>query len=248
VKPVVSEQPTANSVYVRKDRVEHTVEKTAGAAPRVRVNVTVDTDGSVAGAGKADISNAELKSHLDKRLDSVGREFSDLQNENDGLKHDLAQVMSNMARKVDPLFFQWIFVILGTGSVDAAAKELNVPGATFAERLQKFVARGGEYKKLYSMVGIRKKGTGRRRMVGFNEVLAQHQGDLALAEPNVLRELLDGLEELDAANWRKMRAELIEIVRSELPEDPEEYCLSCRPIRSIGCDGRSNCSSNNSSP
>lgn len=166
-----------------------------------------------------DITVLELKTHLDHRFDTLGREFSDLQKENEALKQDLARVLSNLARKVDPVFFQWIFVILGTGSVNAAARALDVPGATFADRLQRYVARGGVYKTLFAMVGARRKGAGQRRIERFNELFEGHQGEPAVGGPGVWRELLDGLEALNGANWKAMREELIGIVRTEYPEE-----------------------------
>lgn len=165
-----------------------------------------------------DISNLELKKHFDGRFDTLGRNYADLQSENQALKQDLAQVLSNISRQVEPKFFQWIFVILGAGSVNAAAKILKIPGSTFADQLKEYVAKGGLYRVLYSMLGVRKKGAGRKRIERFNELFKEHQGEKTVAEPNVLRELLDGLEALNGANWKGMREELITIVKAELPE------------------------------
>lgn len=165
-----------------------------------------------------DMTHAELREHLDRRLDNVGRDFSDLQRENESLKQDLAQVLASIARQVTPEFFQWVFVILGTGSVNAAAQRLGIPGSTFAERVKEYVKRGGVYKTLYSMLGVRRKGAGRRQIERFNELFGEHQGQQSIAEPGILRELLDGIEDLNEENWRSMREELIEIAREGLPE------------------------------
>ena len=166
-----------------------------------------------------DISNVELKAHFDRRFDTVGHMFSDLEQENAALKQNLAQVLSNLARQVETEFFQWIYVILAAGSVNAAAQKLGIPGSTFDERLKAYVAKGGLYATLFAMVGVRAKGVGRKSIERFNEDFAAHQGAQAVAEPNVLRELLDGLEALNGSNWKTVRDELIEIVRSELPEE-----------------------------
>ena len=174
--------------------------------------------GHVCRSAQPDMTHAELKEHLDRRLDNVGREFSDLQRENDSLKQDLAQVLASIARQVTPEFFQWVFVILGTGSVNAAAQRLGIPGSTFADRVKEYVKRGGVYKTLYSMLGVRRKGAGRKQIERFNELFDEHQGQQAVAEPGVLRELLDGIEDLNEENWKSMRDELIEIARRELPE------------------------------
>jgi hypothetical protein len=161
----------------------------------------------------------QTAAHLDPRFDTLGRKFVDMQRENDALKQDLAQVLANLARRVEPEFFQWIFVILGCGSVSEAARRLDIPGSTFADRLNKYVAQGGVYKTLYSMVGVRNAGVGRGRIERFNEMFGKHQGVQAVAEPDVLRELLDGLEGLNGANWKGVREELIGLVKSEIPEE-----------------------------
>ncbi len=187
--------------------------------------LTLEGGGLTGGCGelcrtiRPDITNVELKNHLDRRLDTVGTRVSELELENTKLKQDLSQVLANLARQVEPEFFQWIFVILAAGSVNAAAQILGVPGSTFAGKLKEYMGRGGLYATLYSLVGIRNKGAGRKRIVRFNELFAEHQGKQGVAEPDVLRELLDGLEELNGANWKAMRKELIGIVKSEFPED-----------------------------
>lgn len=175
--------------------------------------------GQVCKGAAVDISHAELRDHFDRRFDRVGREFSDLERENKQLKQDLAQVLANVARQVEPEFFQWIFVILGTGSVNAAARVLKVPGSTFAGRLKEYADRGGLYETLFSMVAVRRKGVGQRRIERFNELFKEHQGVTMAATPDVLMELLDGLEGLNEDNWEGMREELIALVRGELPED-----------------------------
>lgn len=175
--------------------------------------------GEVCKGAVVDISHAELRDHFDRRFDRVGREFADLESENKQLKQDLAQVLANVSRQVEPEFFQWIFVILGTGSVNAAARVLKVPGSTFAGRLKEYADRGGLYETLFSMVAARRKGVGQRRIERFNEMFKEHQGVAMAATPDVLMELLDGLESLNAANWKELRKELIAVVRGELPED-----------------------------
>jgi len=155
--------------------------------------------------------------HTDQRFDTLGHEFSDMQRENDVLKQDLAQALANLARQVEPEFFQWIFVILGTGSVNAAAHVLKIPSSTFDKHLKAYVARGGLYETLYKMVAVWKKGGGRIQIEQFNETFGKHQGVQAVAEPDVLRDLLDGLEAQNGANWKAVRDELIGIVKDEFP-------------------------------
>lgn len=167
----------------------------------------------------ADITNVELRDHLAGRFDNVTTDFAALQKENDLLKQQLAAVLAKMARQVAPEFFQWIFLILAAGSASAAARKLGLAISTFDERLKGYVERGGLYRTLFSLVAVRRKGTGRRQIERFNELFEEHQGEESWSEPNVLRDLLDGLEGLNASNWKSVREELMEVIRGELPEE-----------------------------
>ncbi len=163
--------------------------------------------------GVQDLAIKEIKAHFDSRIDQVGRDFAVLSRENAELKRGLASVLSDLARKVDPEYFQWIFVILGTGSNRAAARLLGLSNSSFDKRLKRYVARGGLYGVLYSMVQVRFNQVGRKRMERFNELYLNHQGAQAVAEEDAVTELLNGLEDMHEGNWQGMRDELIGIAR-----------------------------------
>ena len=210
LKPVVSEQPTANSVHVPKDRVEHTVEKTAVAARAVRFSFTLDGETVGAGCTKADISNVELGERLEKRLDVVGREFAQVKRENESLKADAARVFAAAAVKVKPEYFRWILAVLGAGSVSGASKLLGKPNATFDAQLKKQARQGGAYRKLYEFVAVRRK-LGVKSFAQFNEEFAKHQPE-AMGDENVLKDVLEGLELLNGDNWVSVRKELMGLI------------------------------------
>jgi hypothetical protein len=160
-----------------------------------------------------DISNREMKQHLDTRFDTFGHEYTRLKAENEQLKGQLAQVIANIARQVDSEYFKWIYMILASGSVSKAAAALKIPNSSFAKRLKTCAARGGLYRMLFDLTAVRK-GCGIKSIEGYNPEFAGHQA-AALQTTDAVQELLDGLEALNAANWQKLRDELIELVRSD---------------------------------
>jgi len=173
--------------------------------------------GVVGGQG-GDITNKDVVAHMDRRFDTLGHEYSDLQRENVELKQNLAQVLANIGKKVDPEFLQWIFVILGCGSVNGAARRLGISGSTFDQRLKAYVERGGLYRTLYLTLGVRRKGVGQKSIVRFNELLKAHQQGVTDVDDSFWRELLDGLEALNGKNWQTVRDELIVIVKGAMTE------------------------------
>ncbi len=160
-----------------------------------------------------DISNLELKQHIDSRMDSVGRKFADLEAENERLKGDMAKIIANIASQVDPEYFKWIYIVLASGSVSKAASALDIPNSTFAKRLKDGSARGGLYQTLFDLT-TKRKGCGVKSVEHYNPEFAAHQSSDFQTVDSV-QELLNGLEALNAANWQKMRGELIELVRSD---------------------------------
>lgn len=160
------------------------------------------------------ITNLELKRHFDVRIDSVGRRFSDLEVENERLKGDLAKMIANIASQVDPEYFKWIYMVLASGSVSKASTALNIPNSTFDKDLKNYSARGGMYKTLFDLIKVRR-GCGVKSIEGYNPEFVEHQGE-ACRDPGAIKDLLCGLEALNAANWKQVRDELIDLVKNDL--------------------------------
>lgn len=165
-----------------------------------------------------DISVRDLKGHLDGRLDTLGERVVALNQENETLKQNLTRVLTEFARRVDPEFLAWVFVILAAGSVRGAAKALKLPKSTLDERIKQYADRGGVYRLLFSALDIRRKGMGQGQVEGFNELLLRHQPQSRVPGPDVWRELLDGLQALNAENWREVQAELVDLLLAENPD------------------------------
>lgn len=168
---------------------------------------------------RRDITRVDLKEHFDRRFDTLGQEYSGLQRENQELKQNLARVFVSIGQRVDTEFLHWVFVILGQGTVSAAAKHLGIKGSTFDKRLKAYVDRGGLYRTLYLMTGVRRKGSGQKKIDGFNELLLKHQNGAKIGDFGAWKELLDGLEAMNAKNWQGMRDELIDLAKEALVEE-----------------------------
>jgi len=166
------------------------------------------------------VSGGEVIRHIDRRLDSLGTEYSGLKRENEVLKQNLAAQLAAIGQKVDAEFFHWIVVILGAGSVLAASKRLKIPNSSLADGLKKYAAKGELYRTLLAMVEARQRGVGKRSIERFNEEFAEHQppGDRFKTDLDLLRALLDGLQEMKPGNWESMRNELVELVEEGMPE------------------------------
>jgi len=163
---------------------------------------------------KPDLTNLELKSHLDQRFDTIGHEFGSLKEENTALKKDLAQSLSGIAARVEPKYFQWVFTIMGAGSIRGAAKLLGIPHSSLNAKLKQYAAKGGVYTTLFEMIKARR-GSGIKSVEQFTEEFAEHQPE-DFSDPNHISDLLNGLENLNADNWPGVRDELIELVKEEL--------------------------------
>lgn len=193
-------------------------------------NVSLTVSGVQGGCGivcrhVTDLSRRALQQHLDDRFDRVEQEVErirtnvrELEAENALLKQQLVRALVEVARRVEPEFFQWILMILGKGSVSGVARELGLSSSTFDERLKRYADKGGLYRTLYSLVAVRRKGFGVRSVEGFNELFLGHQKSGATDESEVLRRVLDGLEALNPNNFQSVVRELIELIRESLPE------------------------------
>lgn len=160
-----------------------------------------------------DISVKELKGHMDTRLDTLGVEVFAMKQENETLKQNLARVLTEFARRVDPEFLALVFVILAAGSMRGAATALKMPRSTLERRLQHFADRGGVYALLHSTLEIRRKGMGNAPIERFNEVYLDHQQHAEAFGPDLWKDVLEGLEALNSNNWESVRDELMEILK-----------------------------------
>jgi hypothetical protein len=168
----------------------------------------------------ATVSGLEVIHHIDRRFDTLGKEYSGLQKENELLKQRLAEQLMAIGKKVEPKFFHWIVTILGAGSTNAASKLLGIPNSTLAEGMKKFEEKGGLYRTLAAMVRARQQSIGKKSIERFNEEFIDHQrarGDFQ-SDPDLLQTVLEGLEQMDASNWKSVQKELLKMLLEVVPE------------------------------
>ncbi len=162
-----------------------------------------------------DLSVRDLKGHMDTRLDTLAERVVALNQENETLKQNLTRVLTEFARRVDPEFLGWVFVILAAGSMRGAAQALKMPRSTLERRLREYEDRGGVYALLSSTLEIRRKGMGQEPIEKFNELFLDHQPQAESPGPDLWQEVINGLEALSPNNWRQVRDELIEVLRQQ---------------------------------
>jgi hypothetical protein len=173
----------------------------------------------------ADITNSAALEVTTRRLDKIdggianmGKHVVAVEAENSALKEKLANQLATLGRRVEAEFLHWILVILATGSVSAAAKHLAIPNSTFAEKLKRHAERDAVHRTLYSLTAIRRKGIGQKRMEAFSDLFGEHQGERDGTSAEIWKDLLGGLEVMDAGNWQKVRDELLDLVKEQVPE------------------------------
>jgi len=188
---------------------------TAGGdgAPRVRVNVQVDAEGMAGSGGHEEV--AELREHLDKRLDVVADEMGELREENEDLKAMQAEGLFNFVNKVDPDELRVFFAILKYGDQSKAARALGIKDSTFRDRIRRWRGMAPAYRAMYRLIAWRK-AVGRKILVPFNETMVGPDAGSGGDRVALLRQILEGLRAMKGSNWDGVRDELEEAIREEL--------------------------------
>ena len=168
---------------------------------------------------------------------AVAKGSYELRQENEELRRLAADGYLKFARTVDPVDFSCFIFILAYGDRAKAARVLNMKQRTFYERVDGWATRGSVYERMLALVKCRKeslsKGTvplGASVQSGgtseaenpetIQAVLDRvHGRNVAQRDyPDVLREILNALVEMNAKNWSAIRTELIEGIREEVPQ------------------------------
>lgn len=159
-------------------------------------------------------------SHHRELIDTVEAGFTVIKNrvqslkdENIALQASLSEQLQQIGAKVEPEFLSWVITILAAGSVSRAAKRLGIPNSSFDEKVKKYATRGGAYQALFSLIRIRQKGLGKKKVERFNDDWEDHQPEnFDNDQTELLRDLIDALNGLNAKNWSNVRDEMREIV------------------------------------
>ena len=187
---------------------------------------------------------AKKEDEIDRRLEAVrinteamAKNEYELRQENTELRILAEAGFLRFAVRVDAVDFRAFAAIMLTGNRYQAADSLQIPQTTFWKKVETWPARGADYKRLYRMIEWRKK-TGRKIKVRLDDSLLgtlvkgkaenpqtirdvqasmQDQTD-EKSRDELLRDILQAIASQNAQNWQSVRAELIEILKQEVPE------------------------------
>ena len=184
--------------------------------------------------------NADLARQLETvrhNTEAIAKNEYELRQENTELRILVEAGFLRFAVRVDAVDFRAFAAIMLTGNRYQAADSLQIPQTTFWKKVETWPARGTDYKRLYRMIEWRKK-TGRKIKVRLDDSLLgtlvkgkaenpqtirdvqasmQDQTD-EKSRDELLRDILQAIASQNAQNWQSVRAELIEILKQEVPE------------------------------
>lgn len=178
----------------------------------------------------------KMLQEIHDRFEVFGAEFRDLRTENDELRRLHAEGFFKFALKVEAADFQAFAVILALGNRSAAAKHLKIPQRSFYDLVDKWETRGREYQLMSRFIEWRKRSS-RHIEVRLDESLQSGESGGSAENPETLRAVLDevnaskgtdypdlladilgALQRQNAANWPKVRDEVVRLIKEELPQ------------------------------
>jgi len=183
--------------------------------------------------------NTEVIRRLDTvclNTEAIAKNEYELRQENTELRVLAEAGFLRFAVRIDAVDFRAFAAIMQTGNRRQAAETLQIPERALYRRVDTWPARGADYKRMYRIIEWRKKtgrkiklrlddsllGTGVERAenpVTIREVL-EHMRDKAdeKTRDELLRDILQAVSSQNAENWQSVRAELIDILKDEVPE------------------------------
>jgi hypothetical protein len=163
-------------------------------------------------------------------------ENTELQKENEKLNDMHAHGLLDFASDVDPEDFHAFAVVMALGNRNAAAEYLKAGRGTFYDRIARWESLGPSYQRMLRLRSWRKR-VGRKIKLTLPDLDAAGSSGLTAANPGVLEEVLASISESEShdypavlrdvlrlvllqgpENWKALRAELLALLRDELPE------------------------------
>ena len=181
---------------------------------------------------------------LVKTVEAIGRDIHavatntyDLRRENDELRALADGGFLKFATRVDADDFRAIAAIMLMGNPSKAANALDIPSRTFYDRVNSWKDRGPDYVRMYRMYRSRKT-AGRKISVRLEDSLLGTEVEDQRENPETIggvidamrnktdnrdyaelfRDILEALARQNSQNWQKIQAEVIGILREELPQ------------------------------
>ena len=181
---------------------------------------------------------------LVKTVEAIGRDIHavatntyELRRENDELRALADGGFLKFATRVDADDFRAIAAIMLMGNPSKAANALDIPSRTFYDRVNSWKDRGPDYVRMYRMYRSRKT-AGRKISVRLEDSLLGTEVEDQRENPETIggvidamrnktdnrdyaelfRDILEALARQNSQNWQKIQAEVIGILREELPQ------------------------------
>jgi len=160
----------------------------------------------------------------------------DLRQENEELRELATGGVMKFATRIEADDFRAFAAVMLAGNRSQAARDLGIPQRTFYDRVDSWRGRGADYGRMYRLVEWRKK-SARRIKVRLDDSLlgtevdgetenpetirdvlaAMRDGDDTRRHDDLLRDILQAIAGQNAGNWQSVRAELVAILREEIP-------------------------------
>lgn len=180
----------------------------------------------------------ERLGRIEENLEAVARGTYELRQENEELRKFQRLGFFQFALRVDGAEFRRFAIIMALGTRNAAASFLQIPQRSFYDRVERWAGMGPDYQRMLRFVEWRKR-SARRIKVRLGEaaqsgesaeggenrqtlkVVAQQMADNAVdsrSYPDIFREILESLQQQNPRNWQKIRDELVDLVKQEVPQ------------------------------
>ena len=177
-------------------------------APPVQVNV-FPSGTAHDQVDKGDIRHAELRSDIHAvkaSVDGVGQVVAEVKRENEDLKVMQAAGFLRFMSVVEAADMRMLMAILQHGDQSKAAKALGMKDATFREKTKAWVSKSREYRRMHRLISWRKS-VGRKEMLPLSDELIE-KIRVGVDREDILRQVLEGLAEMNGRNWPHVRDEL----------------------------------------
>jgi hypothetical protein len=166
---------------------------------------------------------------------AIAKNEYELRQENAELRELAKGGILQFATRIKADDFRAFAAVMLAGNRSKAAQCLGIPQRTFYDRVDSWLARGPDYRRMHRMVEWRKKSLRKIKvrlddsLLGteidgqaenpetIRDVLAAiRDGDDARSHDDLLRDILQAIINQNPGNWQSIRAELVEILEGEV--------------------------------
>lgn len=182
---------------------------------------------------------------LVKTVEAIGRDIHavatntyELRRENDELRALTDGGFLRFVTRVNADDFRAFAAIMLTGNRSRAAEILKKPSRTFYDQVETWLGKGMDYKRLFRMVEWRTK-VGRKIILRLDDSLLgtevegqaenpetirtvledlRNKNTTSGSQEALLRDILEAMARQNPQNWQKIQAEVIDMLREELPQ------------------------------